>query len=247
MSMKKNSYMLNGNITSLTRHGVDRKAEDYSSSSPFAYCAGNPIRNIDPSGMYYLDSNSEFETDKDYNLIVIFSSDYKDFGLEEDYNIAVSSGVPVMVVENLEDLPIGLSHLTTKMNCQFENISLNDHGAPGVLNLGKRVYDSKTNFTSLEPFLKSKNVFIEGCSNGVGKSGSELTEKLALDTQSTVISSMHTVHTNYRYDGSNGLNAHILENPLLYNLYKVSYSGSKFAIIKDFLIDKNKGFSWKYF
>lgn len=50
MSMKKNSYMLNGNITSLTRHGVDRKAEDYSGTSPYAYCAANPIRYIDPTG-----------------------------------------------------------------------------------------------------------------------------------------------------------------------------------------------------
>lgn len=51
MSMKKNSYMLNGNITSLARHGVDRKCEDYSSTSPYAYCAANPIRYIDPTGM----------------------------------------------------------------------------------------------------------------------------------------------------------------------------------------------------
>ena len=31
-------------------NSMDRKAEDYSSSSPFAYCAGNPIRYIDPTG-----------------------------------------------------------------------------------------------------------------------------------------------------------------------------------------------------
>ncbi len=36
-------------------------------------------------------------------------------------------------------------------------------------------------------------------------------------------------------------------DPHNFNLYKISHYGSKFAIIKDFLIDKNKGFSWKYF
>ena len=31
-------------------NSIDRKAEDYPGTSPFAYCAGNPIRYIDPNG-----------------------------------------------------------------------------------------------------------------------------------------------------------------------------------------------------
>ena len=226
---------------------MDPMSEKYYHLSPYLWCAGNPIRYTDPTGMYSLDSISSSEKDKNYKLLVVFSSDFHEFGLDDDYNVALSSGVPIMVVDNLEDLVAGLKNLTTDMNCQFENVSLNDHGVPGILYIGDDKYNYTSNFSSLKPFFEDKNIFIEACKNGVGTDGSKLTEKLAIDTQSTVISSMHIIKTEYSYDGSLGLNGSPLQDPHNFNLYKISHYGSKSAIIKDFSIDKNKGFSWKYF
>ena len=50
-------------------NGYDRRAEKYCHLSPFAYCAGNPIRHIDPSGemifmlFYSTGNNSGAELD----------------------------------------------------------------------------------------------------------------------------------------------------------------------------------------
>ncbi len=65
--------------------------------------------------------------------------------------------VPIMVVDNLEDLVAGLKNLTTDMNCQFENVSLNDHGVPGILYIGDDKYNYTSNFAIIKDFSIDKN------------------------------------------------------------------------------------------
>ena len=67
---------------------IDRKAEDYPSTSPFAYCAGNPILYIDPTGKdwivaYYNDTDLFFFYDsKIHNQDDVYNKYGKDTNIK---------------------------------------------------------------------------------------------------------------------------------------------------------------------
>ena len=48
---------------------MDPLCEKYYSISPYAYCAGNPVRFVDPNGMYYLTKNDERTADRLQRLV----------------------------------------------------------------------------------------------------------------------------------------------------------------------------------
>ncbi len=86
-------------------NSIDRKAEDYPSTSPFVYCAANPIRYTDPTGqekMIFFDKKQD-------PFLYLWAVFYKDddaihvFAHGNKNNISITTGDSKRIISNPEE------------------------------------------------------------------------------------------------------------------------------------------------
>lgn len=221
-------------------------AEKYYSISPYAWCASNPIRNVDPTGNFLLE-NMDIEN-YNYPLVAVFFSN-RDKVLEDDYMAAKNANVPIMVVDNMGgDFTNAMSCFTNMLGCSTDIYTINSHGSPGALSVPNEDnsdfvnMDFTSDFTALKDGLSDKIVFIGACNVGEGFTGSTFTQLMSLQTNSTVITSEQPIKAGYKYDGGPDL---VPSSFQFYNHYKMSEKGLLPSKITDVKMDKNRGITWR--
>jgi RHS repeat-associated protein len=233
---------------------MDSKAESYYSLSPYLWCAGNPVRNIDPDGSF-VRKNTHYN--ESYPYVVVFPMNYKNPengpSLEPDFLAAERIGTPILLVKDAQDFADALDMYPEH---GFKGFVINSHGDSGEFLIGE------TNITTgdedqmkiLKDGLKGKSVFIEACNTGAGNKGKEFTVKFARLTQSTTITSRHNILMGYNYRGGLGLTFASSFEKFLWKLgfnlgndYRISENGSKARNIYQLSIDINDGFEWEDF
>ena len=229
-------------------NGVDALSEKKPWNSPYAYCGGNPILRVDPTGLY--DFEGTIQPLKHYSVIAVFPTNLNDHNgaLQLDYEAAKSAGMPLMRVDNVDDLASAMSELNNMIS-YTDTYTLNSHGDAGEwpslahFSIGNEVVNINSDFSSLKNGLQGHNVFIGACNVGASwGNGYELVEKIAEQTRSRVIAPSHKLWAGYKYDGTLGLNFE--EFGTINNDFMMSQWGQSVQFIKDVSIDKNYGISW---
>ena len=230
---------------------MDPLCEKYYGISPYAYCHGDPINWIDPTGKYEYPVG--METNQNYGVIVILPTNYRDDkskALIYDYNAAVKAEVPIVLVDNMQDLANAMKDMYNK-NVQADTYSINSHGLmgdahkPAHFKIGDEVINAYSDFTPLKGCFDGKNIFISACNiatlNGsVDGNGLDLIENMSKETNSTVVGPAHKVPSGYMFDGSHDLDG-LDKSTNNYNEYYYSTCGSSAELIHNVTIDKKTG------
>ncbi len=221
----------------LRTNSVDKKAGDYTWLSPYSWCAGNPIRFTDPTGKFLLENfdNDDFV----YCTVAIFPTN-RDNVLQKDYDAAYNAGVPIICVDNVEDLKSGLEMLNN-LNISSETFTINSHGESGSFSIGDDRIFCTSDLSSLNTYFSGKTVFIGACNVGVGQLGALITKNLSSMFDASVITSQHLVSAGYDYRGGSSLSkSSYLDN----NKFLISSSGGNAIKISDVAVHKNYGIKW---
>lgn len=219
----------------------DPLAEKYYSISPYTWCAGNPVRFIDPLGMFMLENINE--DNKTYQVVAVFPEE-RDKSLEKDYQAAKFANIPIITVSDFDDLKNSLELFTNILHNKSNIFTINSHGNSGFFRIGKTKVDYETDYSGFSNAFKDCFIFIGACKTGFGLEGSAITQKMSSDTHSTVITSQHRIWAGYKYDGSDNLNYYI--DYYSGKAYKMSINGRNVTNIYDVTIDKNKGITYTY-
>ena len=172
--------------------------------SPYAYCAADPINLIDPTGKYTLvNCENYFSSD----ILAIFPSYVTQSGLNKsqatirkDYIAAKDSNVPILLVDNVEDMRKAFSEVASLSRYPF--ITINEHGSPGILTIGNETIDITYNLTDFKECFILKTIFIGECNVGQGVNGQRFIELLAEESYSTIIAPEHAIASKHEYTGA---------------------------------------------
>ena len=225
---------------------MDPMAEDYPDISPYAWCAGNPVRFVDPTGMYSIENIDDYTN---YMLISFYPTN-RDDALETDYQAAKQSGIPTITVDDYDDFWMSLKDLEDVFGVSAHIYSINSHGGEGYFRIGDTKIDRSTDLSELKQFLSGKEIFIGACNTGKGEIGRSFVEHFSSSTQSLTVAPMHRIFAGYRYDGGLGLEGP--EYNSLFSLFgstngnsfMVSYSGQNTHEIYNLRIDRFLGMTW---
>ncbi len=231
---------------------MDPLCEKYYDVSPYGYCHNNPVIRIDLNGEYDFVgiNNNQY-----YPVIAVFPQNEIGIkgAIQTDYNAALNSGMPIMLVENINDYADAMAHLQG-MSSGTGSYTINSHGLlgdetiPTSFKIGDDRVDADTDFSVLKNGLENHTVFIGACSVGnIQGRGLEMISNMAEQTNSTVIAPDHPIKAGYAYDGSNNLNNANFHPPMLpmNNEFAISHKGD-LQTINNVTIDKDRGFSWDF-
>ena len=201
----------------------------------YAYCNNNPLRFIDPTGLYSVDG---IEDGTNYTVIAVFPTNYKEQNLGGDVSAAREAGMPMMFVDDVKDYADAMKGLSDRGSTTKE-YALNSHGGNGNFDIGSDRIESGTDVSVLKGGLSNKTVFIGACSVAEGKEGQKFIQDFSKQTNSNVIASDHPLYVGYKYDGGNELNA-------LGNGFYRSHNGFPAMKVTDVSIDKKTGINFNY-
>jgi len=231
---------------------VDPLCEEHYNWSPYAYVLNNPLRLIDPTGMYDIDA---LQKDKQYGVVAVYATGAdKDRVLAKDIKAAEKAGVPVIYVDNIADYADAMAAIGG-MGSSVDAYTINSHGRQGEFDIGSDVVRQYTDLSSLKDGLSGKTVFIGACNvtrEGSDK-GKSLIQNFSDKTNSTVISADHSVKAGYTYDGGGGLNGTVglrgaIGNTFLgenhQNSYHIAKPGETARQIYNVSINKNGDIRW---
>ncbi len=219
--------------------------------SPYVYCHNNPVIRIDPNGKFDFVgiNNNQY-----YPVIAVFPINEvtPNNQIKTDYDAALNSGMPIMLVENINDFADAMSHLQGIFS-YTDSYTLNSHGFWGnednatSFMIGDDRVNADTDFSVLKNGLENHIVFIGACSVGnIQGRGWEMVSNMAEQTQSLVIASDHALQAGYAYDGSLKLNTPFFSIPMksFENTFVASLKGDNLQSVTDVTIYKNIGISW---
>ncbi|MDE5607384.1 MAG: RHS repeat-associated core domain-containing protein [Muribaculaceae bacterium] len=230
----------------------DPLAGDNPGVNTYLYCNANPIMLIDPTGEYAFENIKEGE---EYKVIAVFPSNYKKLdeaegshALENTYKAAQEAGMPIMLVDNIEDFATALNDFA-ESGSSTDIFTLNSHGNDGAFFIGEDMVNALTDVSALKEGLAATNVVIIACRAGANAEGDALLKSFSKQTQSTVIGSNNNIPSRYAYDGGNGLSyKQPLPTPIYGvnkgNDFKMSGVGQRPVTIYNVAIHKTKGLSW---
>ena len=231
---------------------VDPMAEKYYNLSPYNYCGNNPVKFVDPDGTYVVDSI--MQNNSTYGTVMVMSIDFRnkrsDYNgaLYRDYIAAQHAGLPIILVDGVNDFADALSELQER-NINVNTFSINSHGTagnstnPAHFYIGFDAITSTTDVSALNEGLEGRYVFINACNVGA-EDGNKLITNFSSQTGSTVIASQHPIYSSYKFDGSLKLNYNPLYNNS--NLYSISSKGAQAHTITDVRMTKLRGVSWNF-
>ena len=231
---------------------IDPMAEKYYNLSPYNYCGNNPIKFVDPDGTYVVDSI--MQNNSTYGTVMVMSIDFRnkrsDYNgaLYRDYIAAQHAGLPIILVDGVNDFADALSELQER-NINVNTFSINSHGTagnstnPAHFYIGFDAITSTTDVSALNEGLEGRYVFINACNVGA-EDGNKLITNFSSQTGSTVIASQHPIYSSYKFDGSLKLNYNPLYNNS--NLYSISSKGAQAHTITDVRMTKLRGVSWNF-
>jgi len=208
-------------------------------TSPYAYCAADPVNYIDPTGCWTLENGDKATFS---NTLCVLASDYKDNdALKTVYENAYFAGIPILLVDNPKDMINGFEE--TKIALAVNTITLNSHGNPGQFHIGKYKDDASTvnitsDLTQFKPYFRGKDVFIAACNTGVGIFGRTFVETFAEEASCTVVAAEQPVAANYKCDGTPSLS--LRPNPS----YVMSVCGGDAICITGLTINSVTGLNW---
>ena len=224
-------------------NGYDPMAEDNIHVSPLAYCHGNPVMFIDPTGMFDLEN---IGPNINLPVVAIFPSD-RDAALEKDIRAARDAKVPIVIVDDSADFQEALDVMANQ-GTSTDAYVINSHGKDGKFYVGESVINEKNaeNFgKTFEEDFNGKTVVISACNVAETEKGESVIEKISGASNSTVIGSSHRIPAGYKYDGSHKLNKITFKSyPRIGNEYHISTNGSKSRKILNLVISSNNGLGW---
>ena len=195
---------------------VDPLAEKYYSWSPYVYVKNNPMKLIDPTGMYDIKA---IEKNKQYGVVAVYQENYADIDkakgntvLADDIKAAQSAGVPVIFVKNVADYANAMAAMANQES-STETYTINSHGAyrseDGTegFYIGTEYVNAYTDVSLLKDGLAGKDVFIGACSVTSNDAGIKTIENFSGQTLSTVYAKNSWVASGYKYDGGGGLSS----------------------------------------
>ncbi|MBQ0063971.1 MAG: hypothetical protein KBS94_08165 [Prevotella sp.] len=201
------------------------------------------MNRIDPDG------NFDFENIDKWTIasVVAVFQTTRDKALNDDYEVAQKEHIPIITVDNTEDLNNALKELNN-IDFNYDVLSINSHGNYEGFMIGEDKITLSTDLSSLKENVDGKTIFVGACD--VGQNGI-LVSQMAEDLNTTVVAAQHKIPVGYKYDGSNNLNyqsenMYILNPQILetYNSYSISTCGSCSTKISNVTIDKYFGIHW---
>ena len=232
-------------------YATDPLQEKNSDVSSYSYCHNNPCSRFDLDGQYDFEGTIGFF--QTYPVIAVFSQESitKNKGMKYDHEIAIQSGMPVMLVDNIQDFADAMCELS-KMYSSSKAYAINSHGVQdaktGLMTffIGSDQIDGLTDVSPLRSGLNNCDVFIGACRvGGLNGDGYGLIESFSKQTQSRVIAPKDRIRVGYSYDGSDYLNYTLIDKNLVFsNQFSLSVQGHKTKDITNVTIDRNRGIAW---
>jgi len=232
-------------------YATDPLQEKNSDVSSYSYCHNNPCSRFDLDGQYDFEGTIGFF--QTYPVIAVFSQESitKNKGMKYDHEIAIQSGMPVMLVDNIQDFADAMCELS-KMYSSSKAYAINSHGVQdaktGLMTffIGSDQIDGLTDVSPLRTGLNNCDVFIGACRvGGLNGDGYGLIESFSKQTQSRVIAPKDRIRVGYSYDGSDYLNYTLIDKNLVFsNQFSLSVQGHKTKDITNVTIDRNRGIAW---
>ncbi len=161
---------------------VDPLAEKYPNISSYVYCANNPVRYIDPTGMGSEDGTykmTNIEAGKKYGAIAILPLDLSDATMKARYNEAINNNLSIIQVKDRNALATAMKDLKD-MKSSTNSYIIVQHGGPGSLRIGNerltKENSTNKNLSMLRDGFKGKNIILTHCNitKDSNKNGTDL-------------------------------------------------------------------------
>jgi RHS repeat-associated protein len=186
-------------------HGVDVMIDQMPNWSSFAFVFNNPVKLIDPTGMYPEEGNPpnfKLLNMEFYNpqgeivfptaVIMPMNLDDHNGAMKDRFQEAMDMKLPIIQVADLNSLKDAFDAMS-KNGITANSYLFVGHGSNGTFNIGdQRFYEGKNNdFSSLSENLKGKYCVFTHCNITKNGSGISLIQKFSGDTKSKTIMSDH--------------------------------------------------------
>jgi len=118
-------------------YGVDPLADKYPSMSAYMYCAGNPIRYIDPNGMEWVDGEgNKIEDHSKIKVYIFYDPKSFDSQSKQMYKDAVAKyGEGSVAMSNVTTTAEFKQDWGDMASGDIKEVNLNYHGGPRTINL----------------------------------------------------------------------------------------------------------------
>ena len=221
----------------------DQMAETYTPFSLYAYCCGDPINFVDPTGMFSFENISKFSN---YKVVVLIPQNYtksdeinSSQGIGKTYSMAQKTGLPIIMYDNIADLANAFKELEA-MDSWADIFVITSHGSSGSFSIGSDDVTRTTDLSALKDGLQGRQLFVNACNSAQGVAGSLLLSSISRQIECNSFGSCHTIKGGVKFDGAEGQ-----FNTYGRNDFKVATPNGVVSHIKNFRLDINAGITYE--